>query len=255
MIFSWLAAVVAVGGLGSLLLVPPRDFGRRFHRLMGFMASLLLASGLAGGALRGAAGWSAVVASVAWVLMTQWAPVSWIRPSLALLTAAGVTAVLGGTAYEPRLPVVTAASWAPAANALAAGLLLGSVAMGMLVGHWYLNVPGLDIRHFRRMTRFLALCLALRILVGLASIATATPIAAAGEVSAWRAAGIREAFFFWQRVEIGLAAPAVLAFMADRTVRIHSTQSATGLLYVTVVFVLIGEMISRFIYVAVGIPQ
>jgi len=38
-------------------------------------------------------------------------------------------------------------------------------------------------------------------------------------------------------------------------VRIRSTQSATGLLYVTVVLVLIGEMISRFLWITVGIPQ
>jgi hypothetical protein len=125
----------------------------------------------------------------------------------------------------------------------------------MLVGHWYLNVPGLDIRHLRRMTWFLAGCLALRILLGLVSIATSIPVLSAGEVSPWRVAGIREAFFFWQRVGIGLLAPAVLAVMVDRTVRIRSTQSATGLLYVMVFFVLIGELISRFLYVARGIAQ
>jgi len=127
--------------------------------------------------------------------------------------------------------------------------------MGMLVGHWYLNVPGLDIKHLRKMTWFLAGALALRILLGVTSIATSVPLQSAGEISPWRVAGIREAFFFWQRVGIGLLAPAVLAILVDRTVRIRSTQSATGLLYVMVFFVLIGEMISRFLYVARGIPQ
>ena len=68
-------------------------------------------------------------------------------------------------------------------------------------------------------------------------------------------AGVQEAFFFWQRVGIGLAAPVVITFLVERTLRIRSTQSATGLLYVAVVFVIIGEMISRFLYLARGIPQ
>ena len=51
------------------------------------------------------------------------------------------------------------------------------------------------------------------------------------------------------------ASPAVLTVLVDRTVKIRSTQSATGLLYVAVVFVLIGELISRFLHLSAGIPQ
>ena len=43
--------------------------------------------------------------------------------------------------------------------------------------------------------------------------------------------------------------------MVGRTVRIGSTQSATGLLYVTMIFVLIGELISRYLYMTMGVPQ
>jgi DMSO reductase anchor subunit len=61
-------------------------------------------------------------------------------------------------------------------------------------------------------------------------------------------------FFFWQRVGIGLLAPGILIALFDRTVRIGSTQSATGLLYVTVIFILMGEMISRYLFLTLGIP-
>ena len=94
-----------------------------------------------------------------------------------------------------------------------------------------------------------------RIALGLGSIATSRPDPVTGALSSWRVAGVQEGFFFWQRVAIGLVAPAILAVMVDQTVRIRSTQSATGLLYVAVVLVVIGEMISRFLYVAAGIPQ
>jgi len=92
-------------------------------------------------------------------------------------------------------------------------------------------------------------------LVAAAGIAWASPASWTGELSNWRVVGIREGFFFWQRVGIGLVAPFIVALLMSRTVRIRSTQSATGLLYVAVIFILIGEMISRFLYVAAGIPQ
>jgi len=255
MIFFWLAAVLAVGGLSSLLLVPPAAFGRRFHRLIGFMASLLLAAGFAGGALKGRAGAALVIASAIWVLVTQWGPLGALRPTLALLVALGWATLLLGGPEGPRLPLLTSRTWAVHANGIAAGLYLGSVTLGMLVGHWYLNVPGLDIRYLRRMTRWLAGCLILRLLVGLAGIASSVPTPVTGALSPWRVVGVAEGFFYWQRLGIGLVGPAVLTFMIDRTVSLRSTQSATGLLYVAVVLVLIGEMVSRFLYVAFGIPQ
>lgn len=255
MIFSWLAAVLGVGALGSLLLVPPLEFGRRFHRMISFTALLLLAAGLAGGVLRGGLGGAAIASAAALVFVSQWSPVSWIRPVLLMTTVLGMAAILAGARFEPKAPLMTASSWSLTANTIAAGMLLGSVTMGMMVGHWYLNVPGLDIKHLRRMTWLLAACIALRIVFGMGGIAAAVPTDAAFETSVWRTAGIRQAFFFWQRVAIGLVAPAVLAFMVDRTVRIRSTQSATGLLYIAVIFVFIGEMISRFLYMTAGIPQ
>jgi hypothetical protein len=255
MIFSWLAAVLGVGALGSLLLVPPLEFGRRFHRMISFMALLLMAAGFAGGVLGGGLGGAAIAAASALVFVSQWSPVSWIRPALFMTVLLGMAAVLAGARFEPKAPLMTAAAWSLPANTIAAGMLLGSVTMGMMVGHWYLNVPGLDIKHLRRMTWLLAACIALRIAFGMGGIATAVPTDASLETSVWRAAGIRQAFFFWQRVAIGLVAPAVLVFMVDRTVRIRSTQSATGLLYIAGIFVLIGEMISRFLYMTAGIPQ
>jgi hypothetical protein len=42
--------------------------------------------------------------------------------------------------------------------------------------------------------------------------------------------------------------------MVDRTARIRSTQSATGLLYVALVFVLFGELIASYLWAASGLP-
>jgi hypothetical protein len=43
--------------------------------------------------------------------------------------------------------------------------------------------------------------------------------------------------------------------MVYATARIRSTQSATGILYLTVIFVLIGEFLARFLTVAGAGPM
>jgi hypothetical protein len=255
MIFSWLSAHVAAGGLFALLFVEPRDFGRGFHRFTGVCALLLYASALGGGALRNPPGWIAAAAALGFVAVAQWGPVSWIRSSLPGAALAGLAGILLLPSTGPRTPLVESPSFASPANSLAAAVLLGSVAVAMLLGHWYLVIPGLDIRHLMRLTRLFAASVAIRAIVAVAGIAASSPAPASFETSVWRLVGLRHGFFFWQRVGIGLVAPAVLAILVERTVRIRSTQSATGLLYVAVVFVLIGELVSRFLAVAAGIPQ
>jgi hypothetical protein len=255
MFFPWLASVLALGGLASLLTVDPVDFGRGFHRFTGAMAAMLLAAGLAGGALRGPLGWASLIACSAWVLLAHWGRVSWLRPCLILPVLLSALAVYHGTPYLPRSPLLELGEWMVPGNVVAASLLLGSVFLAMLLGHWYLVIPGLPVRHLRKMTWFLAFTLALRGAMGLFTLAAARPVPELEGTSAWRIAGGLAAFFYWQRIGIGLVVPAILTFLVERTVRIQSTQSATGLLYVATFFVLMGELLSRYLYLSLGIPQ
>src|SRR5881397_3196492 len=111
MFFSWLASTLALGGLAALLLVEPKDFGRGFHRFIGAISSLLLSVGLAGGALRGASGWVALLACAGWVFLVQWGPVGWIRTSLCVPVLLACRALLTGTPYPPRAPLLELDAW------------------------------------------------------------------------------------------------------------------------------------------------
>src|SRR5262245_30914414 len=106
MFFSWLASVLAFGGLLSLLVVNPRDFGKGFHRFNGSLAGLFLAAGVAGGTLRGASGWAALIGCTLWVVLVQWGVLKsirgWLLPPI-LLTA---WALVSATPYNPREPVL-----------------------------------------------------------------------------------------------------------------------------------------------------
>jgi hypothetical protein len=54
---------------------------------------------------------------------------------------------------------------------------------------------------------------------------------------------------FW-----GILGPVLLSILVLRTARLHSNQSTTGLLYVAVVFVLIGELLANFLLVQSSLP-
>ena len=64
----------------------------------------------------------------------------------------------------------------------------------------------------------------------------------------------RDALFFLFRVVWGLIGPLALSYFIWRTAEMKSNQAATGLLYVALVFVLIGELLSSYLTVATGFP-
>ena len=52
----------------------------------------------------------------------------------------------------------------------------------------------------------------------------------------------------------GIVGPLALSYFIWKTADMRSNQAATGLLYVALVFVLIGELLSSFLTVATGFP-
>ena len=65
---------------------------------------------------------------------------------------------------------------------------------------------------------------------------------------------MRDGFFFWSRVPWGFPAPLLLAPFVVKTARMRSNQAATGLLYVAVVFVLVGELLAAYLTLRSGLP-
>ena len=59
--------------------------------------------------------------------------------------------------------------------------------------------------------------------------------------------------FLVLRWALGILGPLILGGMAWHTARIRSTQSATGILYVVVIFVFLGELISQLLQTMTGL--
>ena len=170
-----------------------------------------------------------------------------LRSGRVVLGLVSLTTLMGVLLGTPQL--VDSISLSPVARVLwlsdgpTSGLLLGVTLGAMLLGHWYLNTPSMQMAPLRRLLALMVAALFLRMLVcgiGLGAICMEGPIPAP--------------WFVVLRWVTGLAAPLVMAWMVERTLRIPNTQSATGILYVAAVTVFTGELMSQLLSVTTTYP-
>lgn len=135
---------------------------------------------------------------------------------------------------------------------LVSSVMLGGYLMTMLLGHAYLTAGGeMTQRPFMRLTQAMITAACLR-----------AAIAIVGSWLWWRAmaAGDGSSIAIWDatlvivRFGVGLLVPIVLTWMAMECVRIRSNQSATGILYVASILVLIGELTALTLMAEHGLP-
>lgn len=129
---------------------------------------------------------------------------------------------------------------------LPAALVLGSSAVAMLLGHWYLVSPKLSITYLKTLT--IALIAAILIRAGFLADAVLRHQNELNAMHFYEVYGI----FFLQRIALGLFLTLVLSILTYFCVRIRSTQSATGILYVVLVFCLIGELTGAYLFLKTG---
>src|SRR5206468_3512582 len=120
-------------------------------------------------------------------------------------------------------------------SAAPAGRILAAVAMALLIG--YVSAL-LLLRRGRSWTGLLVPAGAAFFVAGLLWTGARSPLGLGRFLSE---IAIDRGVFFWQRVFFGFLGPAAFAYMVHETARIRSTQSATGILYLGVIFVVYGE--------------
>jgi len=127
-----------------------------------------------------------------------------------------------------------------------AALVLGSSAVSMLLGHWYLMSPKLSISYLKVLT--IALICAILLRSGLLIDELLRHQAELQAMHFYEIYGI----FLLQRIALGLLLTLILSILTYFCVRIRSTQSATGILYVVLVFCLVGELTGAYLFVKTG---
>jgi hypothetical protein len=131
--------------------------------------------------------------------------------------------------------------------------MLGLVSCAMLCGHWYLIDLEMPVDYIRSFVRILGMVLVAD-LVAL-GLAITLPLLVGGP----NAAAVRELFvshsgLLMVRIVLGPIATIILVWMCWQTLKIPQTMAATGLLYIAVMSVLVGEMLGRFILFRTAVP-
>ena len=126
------------------------------------------------------------------------------------------------------------------------GLILSGSLFAMILGHWYLNVVNLPISLLRSATKSILFFLSLRVVWNIFALFSQSVNANGFEMSLTEFLWTLEGIFLWCGIFFGTLLPLVLSYLVLRTVAIHSTQSATGLLYVLVISVLMGDLFYKF---------
>ena len=238
-------------GMGTALLLlffPARTLGNGFFSLHGALAAIFLGGAWlakpAGYPL--ATGVAAAVLLLLYTVLAQLGRAGAAKPVLALGAAAAAWALAGVALAAPR---PHGDGWT-AAGAFLGGLFLGAVLLTMNLGHWYLVSRSLPFALLTRgATLFAALAAGRTLLLAAALAAGANPAGLASLLSLEQ-----DALFFLFRVAWGIVGPLALSYFIWKTADMRSNQAATGLLYVALVFVLIGELLSSYLTVATGFP-
>jgi hypothetical protein len=257
-------------GIAFTLVFVSRDAGVKFVRFNTGLAAILVAIALA--FRYGAFGAVAVersrteqIALLALdlseaALVLYWATVgrvlARVRPAIvAVAVVAGLVAVVlqamdvsaGGSGVVRALTVV---------SFLTSAAMLGGACTAMILGHWYLVIPSLQVSHLQSIVKVHIASMLVRVVVVGAAVwvAIATWQADSGVPSFRHYIMSVDGIFFWQRVLFGLAGPAVLSYLTWETAKIRSTQSATGILYVDFFTVVVGEVLAKYIVLATHVP-
>src|SRR5262245_10192941 len=236
---------LALGMVATLLVLTPAQVNPRFFR-----AHFQIALGIALAALLFAhlaqvqSIWLSACLIAGLVLATLGSVVYGFEGApggrtLTVLTTAAFTiglALLGPT-VETSAVEVGRMAWIQA-DGFTSAALLGASMTAMLMGHSYLNAPTMSIAPLVRLLAVFGVTLLARVAVAAMGLWCWT--------AAQPSATLSGAMALWLPVRwgVGLLGPAVLTVLAWQTARIRSTQSATGILYVVVILVFLGELTS-----------
>jgi hypothetical protein len=239
------ATRLAFGLAAALVLTSFRAVPLRFFRTQALVILGLLVLAALDQARAGAQLWYVLVLATA-AFAAYLSSVSWglglpkIGAGSSVLVVV-ITATWLGTATQP----LGSAVWAfNSVSRLSSGLLLGTTLTAMLLGHHYLTAPAMSIDPLKRIVALVAWSTLLRFgLAGMGMYAQHAGKMGLATSSAYSSAEM----FVAARWGMGFLGTAIGTYMSWKTAQIRSTQSATGILYITMIFVLFGELTSMIL--------
>ena len=254
--FSVFLHLFAMGTGATLIAVPYRQIGKYYFNFHSTMLLVLVAVAILVGQpwsqlwkgnayAKVVAGLSMLFAVLVLVqnVVVRAAEADLRIDALILPVSAGavfiIMAAFGWTAYGTGTALLLTF------HLLSAALVLGTSMVAMSTGHWYLANAQLSFDILIRLCRMFVLA------IGIKAVVVAI-------YAIWRFEDYWRLEDFYKlvmgvRIAAGIFFAVALALMSLSCAKRHANQSATGILYVAVVFVLIGETIS--LYLTLGMQR
>lgn len=264
--FLLLFGQLAVGGVVGLAVPPFTVIERGFYKssagiYLGF--ALLFIAGKIGlavrvGELTAGAGvelavWITFAAALGAYLATLWGDRNHTRARAYLASFVSGLCALAVSANAYRIaPVVHPATLLFPLSFAMGALALGAVGTGMLLGHWYLIDLGLSIEPLRRLHTFYMWVTGLQIVTIVITIALMALTSAGADGVTTLLRDHRE--LLAMRIVLGPVAAMIIGWMIGRTLAIPQTMAATGLFYIAILAVIVGEMMGRLLLFRTGLP-
>ncbi len=263
---------LAVGGMFALAIPPFFKIERGFYKST---ACVYLASALMATVGLGMLAWRATgnhvpgpeslwIVCAIWVVfcllfavyvVTLWTDLALLRArafSLGLL--AGLIAVAASVLLLKPESFGWIASVAYVITAVTSAMVLGLVSGAMMFGHWYLIDLGMDVEYLRSFIRVIAIALVADLVAMAIALVVLAIFGGHGATIAIADLFENHLTLFLMRMVLGPVASIVLAWMCWQTLKIPQTMAATGLLYIALMSVVVGEMLGRFILFRTALP-
>jgi hypothetical protein len=199
--------------------------------------------------------WVLFCAAVCLYMLTLWTDLGWLRArsyvaSLGIGLAGVITTAL--TLKPAAFGALAMAGYA--LSGIFSSAVLGLASGGMLFGHWYLIDPNLPVDYLRTIVRLLLNALVAELLVLVVVVALMGLFGGHASTQAVATLFDSDSALLGLRLVLGPVASIILAWMTWQTLKIPQTMAATGLLYIAVMSVLVGELMGRFILFRTALP-
>ncbi|MGH7887448.1 MAG: hypothetical protein ACREPG_06260 [Candidatus Binatia bacterium] len=261
---------IAIGGLLALASTPFHEIERAFYKSTAGVLYVIALIGLSG---KSSFYWQSLAQQFSWtvslecllhvsflVSFSAYMASLWVEwqvfraRSFATTILTGLAGLFLSTYSFYTAGIVSVETIVYPTTFFLSSMLLGSVTVGMLMGHWYLIDAGQSLEPFIRLFKFFVATLITQcVIFSLAPLALyhlGTPQSVMGLERLWQ----RHATLAVTRVAVGQAAPLVLSWMIWRTLLIPHTMAATGLFYLALLGVFVGEILGRQILALTSLP-
>ena len=134
-------------------------------------------------------------------------------------------------------------------------LITAGVFFSMILGHWYLNVIALPISLLKKSTIALSVALLIRIIWDVFFMTSNVYVDSYGITkNSWSFLFDFDGILLLVALFMGNIFPAFINYFVWSTLKIQATQSATGLLYVSIISILFGDIIFKFYLLQYRLP-